>query len=200
MPKLSAEQIDAVLPQTQCGLCHYGGCLPYAKAIVAGEAAINRCPPGGVKVLQALSELTGQAAEPYVEMMQAQTKPATFAVIDENLCIGCTKCIAVCPVDAIIGAPKRMHGILTEACTGCGLCLPPCPMDCISLVSAPEPSQHKRDVWRVRHQRHLARLNTDMLSPHSTVEFTPEPTHDSTLDYIAAAVARKKAKSESPPG
>lgn len=193
MPEISVEAIDAVLPQTQCGLCSYGGCLPYAKAIVAGKAAINRCPPGGVAVLRTLGKLTGQSAEPYVEAMQAQAKPAQVAVINEALCIGCTKCIAVCPVDAIIGAPKRMHGIFTEACTGCGLCLPPCPMDCIDLVTVDEPSREKRDSWRVRHQQHLARV-AKKAEPDVVLSPATDKATDEALSYIAAALARKKTK------
>jgi electron transport complex protein RnfB len=193
MPELSVEAIDAVLPQTQCGLCSYGGCLPYAKAIVAGDTAINRCPPGGVKVLQTLGELTGQSVVPYVAAMQAQAKPAQVAIINEALCIGCTKCIAVCPVDAILGAPKRIHGILTEACTGCGLCLPPCPMDCIALVSVDEPIQVQRDAWRLRHQRHLSRVEKKIEPDAAIVAVVDEKTNDA-LSYIAAALARKKAK------
>lgn len=193
MPKLSVEAIDAVLPQTQCGLCSYGGCLPYAKAIVAGDATIDRCPPGGVSVLQRLAKLTGLAAGPYVEAVQAQAKLPEVAVIDENLCIGCTKCIAACPVDAIIGAAKHMHGILTDACTGCGLCLPPCPMDCIALVAAPEPSQAKRDSWRLRHQRHLARTDKPT-EAEVMIPVIRDAAADEALSYIAAALARKKAK------
>jgi len=191
MTELSAEAIDAVLPQTQCGLCGYGGCLPYAKAIVAKEAPINGCPPGGVAVLQTLSKLTGQAVEPYMTAMQAQAKPPQVAVIDENLCIGCTKCIVVCPVDAIIGAPKRMHGILTEACTGCGLCLPPCPMDCIVLQPTAVPSQTQRDIWRKRHQQHLART-AKKTGVEPIAPMLSATSDDAALSYIAAALARKK--------
>jgi len=191
MDKLTAKTIDAVLPQTQCGLCGYGGCLPYAKAIVATQAPINLCPPGGVPVLQALSTLTGIDATPYVADMAHAAKPAQLAVIDEALCIGCTKCIAVCPVDAILGAPKQMHGILTDACTGCGLCLPPCPMDCIALVEVTPPTQAKRNDWRLRHQQHLAR--TTPPAQVSEPIITPQ---DSALDYIAAAVTRRKGLSK----
>lgn len=188
MDKLTAKTIDAVLPQTQCGLCGYGGCLPYAKAISETQAPINLCPPGGVTVLQALGALTGIDTTPYVEKMTHATKPAQLAVIDEALCIGCTKCIAVCPVDAILGAAKQMHGILTDACTGCGLCLPPCPMDCIALIDVKPPPQAKRDDWRLRHQRHLERTMSSDQAPE------PATPQDSALDYIAAAVARRKAK------
>lgn len=195
MTKLSVEQIDSILPQTQCGLCGYGGCLPYAKAIVDEQAPINLCPPGGVTTLEKLVELTKLSAEPYKQAMQLQEKPPQTAVINENLCIGCTKCIVVCPVDAIIGAAKQMHTILTDACTGCGLCLPPCPMDCISLQTREIPTKTERDVWRLRHQRHLARMS--LTSPTEAIAYNIESqsSEDATaLAYIAAAVARKKIK------
>lgn len=195
MTKLSAEQIDSVLPQTQCGLCGYGGCLPYAKAIATEKAPINLCPPGGVMVLEKLAELTQQSAQPYEQAMCLQEKVPQIAVIDENLCIGCTKCLPVCPVDAIIGAAKQMHTILNDACTGCGLCLPPCPMDCISLQTREIPSQTERDAWRLRHQRHLARLSltrpTEAVADHIESQSAEDT---AALAYIAAAVARKKIK------
>ena len=128
-----ADAIDAELPQTQCRLCGYDGCRPYAEAIARGEAAINRCPPGGEVGLRALARITGLPAPP-LDPACGPVKPRAVAVIDEAWCIGCTLCIQACPVDAIVGAAKRMHTVLAEDCTGCELCVPPCPMDCIVMT------------------------------------------------------------------
>lgn len=127
------EQIDALLPQTQCTECGFNGCLPYAQALAKGSAPIDRCPPGGVETVLALGALLHQDATPFLEKVaHAERKPA-LAFIHESQCIGCTKCIQACPVDAIIGSAKRMHSILTTECTGCGLCIEPCPVDCIEM-------------------------------------------------------------------
>ncbi|WP_377004627.1 RnfABCDGE type electron transport complex subunit B [Coralloluteibacterium thermophilus] len=122
--------IDALLPQTQCTRCGYPACRPYAEAIADGAADIDRCPPGGAAGIRALAALLGRAARP-LDPECGQEGPPHVVVIDEAVCIGCTKCIQACPVDAIIGAPKRMHTILPDACTGCDLCIPACPVDCI---------------------------------------------------------------------
>lgn len=132
------QHIDSLLPQTQCGLCgHRDGCLPYAKAIAEGEAA-NKCVPGGQPVADALADLLQRPqliAEESVWPIQADGRPQRMkAIIREDECIGCTKCISACPVDAIIGSGKLMHSVLTDLCTGCELCIPPCPVDCIDLV------------------------------------------------------------------
>lgn len=128
-----ADRIDALLPQTQCGQCQYAGCRPYAEAIANGEADINQCPPGGAAGIRALATLLGREFKPLNPAHGVET-PRTVALIDEAVCIGCTKCIQVCPVDAILGAPQVMHSVLTDECTGCGLCLVPCPVDCIAMV------------------------------------------------------------------
>lgn len=137
------QNIDALLPQTQCGLCgHRDGCLPYAKAIAEGEAA-NKCVPGGQPVADALANLLQRpllTAEASVWPVQADGRPQRMkALIREDECIGCTKCINACPVDAILGSGKLMHSILTDLCTGCELCIPPCPVDCIDLVEDTQP-------------------------------------------------------------
>ena len=125
--------IDALLPQTQCTKCGYDGCRPYAEAIAAGEAEINQCPPGGSAGIDQLVRLLGRPALP-LNSENGVEQPVRVAVIDEALCIGCTLCIPACPVDAIVGAAKRMHSVIASYCTGCDLCLPPCPMDCITMV------------------------------------------------------------------
>jgi electron transport complex protein RnfB len=150
--------IDRLLPQTQCGLCgHAAGCLPYAQAISQGEAA-NKCIPGGQPVADALAHLlkrTPLPAEASVWPIAADGRPQRIkAVIKEDECIGCTKCIAACPVDAIIGSAKMMHSVLTEDCTGCELCLAPCPVDCIDLQ--PDYSALPTAEQRIQQQRTLS--------------------------------------------
>jgi electron transport complex protein RnfB len=135
------EQIDAVLPQTQCGQCGFAGCRPYAEAIAAGEADINQCPPGGEAGIQALAELLGVDPKPLNAEHGEHTEPMV-AVIDEQTCIGCTLCIQACPVDAILGAAKQMHTVIESECTGCELCLPPCPVDCINMVAVQQDITH----------------------------------------------------------
>lgn len=133
------ERIDALLPQTQCGQCGYPGCLPYARAIAAGEAQINQCPPGGQAGIEALARLLLRDPLP-LSAAHGVEKPAQVARIREDECIGCFKCIAACPVAAIVGAPKHLHVVVEDLCTGCELCLPPCPVDCIDLLPQPEPA------------------------------------------------------------
>jgi electron transport complex protein RnfB len=128
------EQIDALLPQTQCGQCSYPGCSPYAEAIASGEEGINKCPPGGESTIQAIADLLGVDPEPLDAEHGAEKETAMVAVIREEECIGCTKCIQACPVDAILGAAKLMHTVIEIECTGCDLCLDPCPVDCIDMV------------------------------------------------------------------
>ena len=161
------QSIDALLPQTQCGLCgHRDGCLPYAKSITEGEDA-NKCVPGGQPVADALAELLSRPklqAEESVWAIQRDGRPQRMkAVIREDECIGCTKCISACPVDAIIGAGKLMHTILTDLCTGCELCIPPCPVDCIDLIEdlqdLPQESQRiaEQTDLRERYYAHIQR-------------------------------------------
>lgn len=127
------DRIDKLLPQTQCGQCDYPGCRPYAEAIARGDADINQCPPGGTATIEALADLLGRDAKP-LNAEHGSEDVRRVAVIDEDLCIGCTLCIQACPVDAIVGASKQMHTVIESECTGCDLCLPPCPVDCIDMV------------------------------------------------------------------
>ena len=128
------EQIDALLPQTQCGQCSYPGCRPYAEAIAEGDEKINKCPPGGEGTIQAIADLLGVEPEPLDAEHGEEKESKMVAVIREDECIGCTKCIQACPVDAILGAAKQMHTVIADECTGCDLCLDPCPVDCIDMV------------------------------------------------------------------
>jgi electron transport complex protein RnfB len=139
------DKIDAVLPQTQCGQCGFPGCKPYATAIAAGEAPINKCPPGGEEGIHKLAELLGKEFVPFGE--GAAPKAKSVAFIDESTCIGCTLCIQACPVDAIVGAAKQMHTIIAPECTGCELCLAPCPVDCISM----QVIQEEISNWKWRY-------------------------------------------------
>ncbi len=153
-----AARIDALLPQTQCTRCGYGGCRPYAEALARGEAALNRCPPGGDALIDALSALTGRAALPLDPECGTALDPGV-AWIDPQVCTGCARCLPVCPVDAIIGAHRLLHTVYTPECTGCELCLASCPVDCIHMQPrppgelAPDPSAN-----RARFTGHTARL------------------------------------------
>ncbi len=156
-----ASRIDALLPQIQCRKCGFDGCAPYAAALAAGEAAINRCTPGGPAVIGQLSRLLGKPVSA-VDASLPEHIPGRIAQIDEAVCIGCTLCIKACPVDAIIGAAKHMHSVLVDECSGCELCLPPCPVDCIAMVADPRPQdagseQQRADQYRLRVQQRAAR-------------------------------------------
>lgn len=130
-PGTLVDEVDKVLPQTQCAQCGYPGCRPYAEAIVNDGAEINLCPPGGEDTVKRLATLLGRPETP----LAAAATPDHVAVIDESLCIGCTYCRDVCPVDAITGAHHLMHTVIRAECTGCELCVPRCPVDCISMVA-----------------------------------------------------------------
>jgi electron transport complex protein RnfB len=159
------DAIDALLPQTQCTKCGYAGCRPYAEAIAAGEAQINQCPPGGAAGIAKLAKLLGRPAIP-LNPANGVERPLRVAVIDEQLCIGCTLCIQACPVDAIVGAAKRMHTVVPQWCTGCDLCLPPCPMDCIAMVEVGPPrawTQADASAARARYYARNARLEREKI-------------------------------------
>lgn len=144
------DNIDALLPQTQCGQCGHPGCRPYAEALAAGEAEVNQCPPGGDAGMRALAELLGREPKPLAGGDDSAAEPVPMlAVIVDELCIGCTKCLQVCPVDAIVGAAKHTHSVLEAYCTGCELCLPPlCPVpECIVM----EEVAPTRARWKWRH-------------------------------------------------
>ena len=171
-------RIDACLPQTQCGLCdHADGCLPYAVAIVIDSEPYNKCVPGGQPVTDAIAQIINQDssdtqplnAEPskWPIDVSSQRPVEVRAVIREDDCIGCTKCIPACPVDAIVGTGKHMHTIFTDLCTGCELCIAPCPVDCIDLVtvertqSTAERTLEQEDL-RQRYHTHLRRVSKQL--------------------------------------
>jgi electron transport complex protein RnfB len=135
------DQIDSILPQTQCGQCGYPGCRPYAEAIANGDA-INKCPPGGQPTIEKLADLMGLEVEDSAHDAEKSIKKVAF--IHEDMCIGCTKCIQACPVDAIVGGTKALHTVIKDECTGCDLCVAPCPTDCIEMI----PVETTADTWK----------------------------------------------------
>ena len=182
--------IDALLPQTQCGLCGHPGCRPYAEAVAAG-AAHNRCLPGGESGIARLASLLQRPRLP----LAGSEPQAQRACIDESRCIGCTLCIQACPTDAILGANKLMHTVIAQHCTGCELCIPVCPVDCIALVNAsgaatgwaawsPVQAQHARQRYAQRQQR----------LPDAVPAAPAAPPPDNKKAAIAAALARARAQ------
>jgi H+/Na+-translocating ferredoxin:NAD+ oxidoreductase subunit B len=196
------DRIDAQLPQTQCTKCGYPSCRRYAGAIAAGEADINQCPPGGEAGIRKLAALLGRAAKP-LNPANGLERPRRVAIIDEARCIGCTLCIQACPVDAIVGAAKLMHTVVTELCSGCDLCLPPCPVDCIDMV----PAQGDDAVWdeargnaaRERFERRAARLARETRERAArlgerALEAKEDPGAEKKRAIIQAAVERARAR------
>lgn len=210
-----ARCIDAALPQTQCTRCGYPDCRRYAQAIADGSAAINRCPPGGAEGIVRLAALTRQPVLPLDDACGAEG-PRGVAVIDEAWCIGCTLCLAACPVDAILGAHKRMHTVVDASCNGCELCIPVCPVDCITMT----PVTGSATGWQAwstaqaaesqhRYQQHLARTarseqeNAQRLAIKAEAKLADLPAHSRHTDpdvldrkraVIEAALARARAK------
>ncbi len=198
-------RIEKILPQTQCGECGFKGCRPYAEALASKAAPIDRCPPGGTKVLQALADVLNCDSTPYLPEMATKTRPPQLALIREEECIGCTKCIQACPVDAIVGAAKSMHAIVSTECTGCGLCVEPCPVDCIDLVPQAENTYDQERA----HERHQARIIRDLrqqdhlqtsyrakknLAASTATTAGNLPETQAKQDYILQALARVQAR------
>jgi electron transport complex protein RnfB len=187
--------IDALLPQTQCTRCGYVDCRAYADAVAAGLSDINRCPPGGERTIAALSRLTGLPVRP----LASECGPTTIqqlAVIDETRCIGCTLCIQACPIDAIIGGPKRMHTVLASLCSGCQLCVPPCPVDCIALLPTARDWRDKdARAARERHDARQQRLQRAQPLARRTSPRTPALTSTAQRTAaVGAALARARAR------
>jgi electron transport complex protein RnfB len=166
-PPALADALDAALPQTQCTRCGYPDCRGYAEAMAAGEADINRCPPGGAEGIVRLAALTGRPVQP-LDPAHGSEGPRAVALIDEDWCIGCTLCIKACPVDCIVGASKVMHTVIGDQCTGCELCVPVCPVDCIAMlpVTAPKTgwdawSAGQAETARDRYAFHRIRIERD---------------------------------------
>jgi electron transport complex protein RnfB len=204
MENALAARIDALLPQTQCTRCGYPTCRAYADAIASGETDINHCPPGGSDGVAALAALLGRAAKP-LDPANGAEAPLLVAIIAEDICIGCTKCIQACPVDAIVGAAKRMHTIIAAECTGCELCLPPCPVDCIVLVPTEDkPLARERVMQRAAHARmrfdarnvRLVRERAARDARRLPAETQREPPAPITRAAVLAAIARGKARRE----
>jgi electron transport complex protein RnfB len=185
------EAIDAALPQTQCRRCGFDGCRPYAEAVAAG-AAINRCPPGGDALIATLADLTGRPPTA-LDPSCGQAGKLEVARIDEATCIGCTLCIDACPVDAIVGAAKRMHTVLPALCTGCGLCVPPCPVDSIAMV--PAGRAWGREDARAARERYDARGERLARGKSRTVpQVTAREERERRQAAVAAALARARAR------
>ncbi|WP_036173315.1 electron transport complex subunit RsxB [Massilia sp. 9096] len=221
MTKTLADQIEDLLPQTQCTKCGYPACRPYAEAIARGETDINRCPPGGIEGVERLARVTGRPVIP-INPANGVERPRPVAFIDEHLCIGCTLCIQACPVDAIIGAAKQMHTIVPSLCTGCDLCVPPCPVDCISMLPVTGEatgwaawSQEQADAARARHdfrserlkrekEENDARLAAKAVEKMRAVTAEQTNTPDELAEkerkraIIAAAIERARAKAAAP--
>jgi electron transport complex protein RnfB len=194
MSGTSVEAVLAILPQTQCRRCGYDDCRGYAKAIADDDAEVNRCPPGGAEGIERLARLTGKTALP-LDASCGSEAPRLLAQIDEAWCIGCALCLKACPVDAIVGAAKRMHVVIDELCTGCELCVPVCPVDCIALIGA----SGARTGWaawdpahagqaRNRYERHAARTGAGEDGAAENAAAAPPPRQET----IAAVLARAR--------
>ena len=182
------DRIDDLLPQTQCKRCGYAGCSPYAAAIAGGAADINRCPPGGESLLVALARML-ERDPPALDTTRGLSGPLRVARIDAKACIGCTLCIQACPVDAIIGAPKRLHDVLSSLCSGCDLCVDPCPVDCITMDDAErEWTYADASAARMRYDARGRRLASEARAAARAAEARKREA------AVVAALARARAR------
>ena len=184
-----SDRLDAALPQTQCTRCGYPDCRAYAEAMAAGAADIDRCPPGGQAGVARLAAVLGVAGKPLNPTYGLEIAVELVARVIEEDCIGCTKCIQACPVDAIVGGPNLMHTVITAECTGCELCIPPCPVDCITLVEVPAmpPPYQRAPHSLARYHARTARLARWQAEDEST------RARRKTADPLAAALARARS-------
>ncbi|MBT3888122.1 MAG: electron transport complex subunit RsxB [Nitrosomonadaceae bacterium] len=203
------EKINSILPQTQCGKCGFSGCKPYAKAIAEGIADINQCPPGNEEGIQKLAALLGVESKP-LNTKHGLPKPESVALIDEETCIGCTFCIQACPVDAIVGASKKLHTVIAPECTGCELCIAPCPVDCITIIplkkKVDDPyiasdknlkygnkfEKKSADHLRIRYERRIKRLERE--KEDKANKFTKQIEKFKPSNYISAIKSMPKQK------
>ena len=211
-PEALEQRINDALPQTQCTQCGYNGCAPYAHAIAFHNEPINQCPPGGATGIAQLAHITGRSIIP-LNPKRGIEQPLRVAYIIEDQCIGCTKCIQACPVDAIVGAAKLMHTVIAERCNGCELCVPPCPVDCIQMPPAADPdwTRERAHASRAQYQFRNERLKREKIErderrhqklEHKHADFTAEhpPTQIENDDIerkrasIEAALARARAR------
>ena len=221
-PPSLADQIEDLLPQTQCTKCGYNGCRPYAQAIAEGSAEINQCPPGGEQGIARLANLLGKKVIP-LNPVHGLERPRSLAYIDESLCIGCTLCIQACPVDAIAGAAKQMHTVVASLCTGCDLCVAPCPVDCIVMYPVSDErtgwdawsaeqaaaARERHDFRAMRLQRERAendaRLAAKAVEKMKALTAEPDNTEAEIAEkerkraIIAAAMERARAKAAAEP-
>ena len=198
MGNASVQSLDNCLPQTQCTRCTYPCCQDYASAVHTGAAQINQCPPGGEITIHKLASLTQQSLAP-LNPEFGEYQPKTLAFIIEDQCIGCVLCIKACPVDAIVGANKRMHTVIAAHCTGCELCLPVCPTDCIDMLMQAEitgrtsdwPGYTTDDIQqsKARYEQRQTRL-----ARQSNTQTSTAPDLASRQQAIADAVKRRKAR------
>ena len=207
-----ADAVDALLPQTQCTKCGFDGCRPYAEALAEGRARIDRCPPGGAAGIARLARLLRRPVLPLDPECGAES-PRRIAWIDPALCIGCTKCIQACPVDAIVGARRRMHTVVASLCTGCDLCVAPCPVDCIAMLPLPDAQAGWSDgdaaAARSRHRARGLRLARERQRRQEQLAArgaTPQPQDGHDQDarsrkraVIEAAMRRARARLERTP-
>lgn len=204
-PSSLADRIEDLLPQTQCTKCGYPACRPYAEAIADGSANYNQCPPGGAEGVARLAALLGKPVIP-INPENGAERERPVAFIDEVACIGCTLCIQACPVDAIVGAAKQMHTVVTSLCTGCDLCVAPCPVDCIAMIPV-TPGQTGWQAWsqpqaddaRARHEQRNARLKRDKeendarLAAKAAAKLKEVDASDAQSDEERAEKERKRA-------
>jgi electron transport complex protein RnfB len=191
-----SERIDALLPQTQCTRCGYPACRDYAQAIAREEADINQCPPGGQAGIDALARLLCRQPK-LLNPANGVEKPREIAVIDEDVCIGCTKCIAACPVDAITGAAKLMHTVISDECSGCELCIAPCPVDCIAMVPAHDVNISAMQLaprYRARYAAHNVRIAREENERAAALNERKRELESASANSVAAAIARAKAR------